>query len=84
MSAPVNRGAPLPIDVDRALSDLNRAIAAKPDAASPLRWRGLVFAALGQKDKAIADFEAALKLPDAKTVYGSVHRLVQEALRGLK
>jgi Flp pilus assembly protein TadD len=71
-------------DYDRALSDLNRAIAAKPDAASPLRWRGLVFAALGQKDKAIADFEAALKLPDAKTVYGSVHSLVQEALRGLK
>ena len=47
-----------------------QAVELLPSDARPLAQRGYAYASLGEKDKAMADFEAALKLnpnlPEAK------------------
>lgn len=48
----------------RAIDDLGRAIAIKPDVAT-YQWRAGLYRALGQRDKAAGDLTAALKLDPA-------------------
>jgi type IV pilus assembly protein PilF len=45
-----------------ALSEVNRAIAAKPDYAAAYNLRGLIHASLGDAQRAEADFQKALQL----------------------
>jgi tetratricopeptide (TPR) repeat protein/predicted aspartyl protease len=52
-------------DNTRALADLNRACALEPTAASHFTLRGLVQLDLEQPDKALEDFEQALRLDPA-------------------
>ncbi|MEJ1963184.1 MAG: aspartyl protease family protein [Gammaproteobacteria bacterium] len=49
-------------DLDKALSDCNRAVKTRPDTGFFLDSRGLVYLRLGKLDKAIADYDAALRL----------------------
>jgi len=48
------------------MADLTRQIAAEPGNARPLQYRGLNYAVLGEKDKALADYKAAQKISPAQ------------------
>jgi tetratricopeptide (TPR) repeat protein/predicted aspartyl protease len=50
------------VDLDKALSDCNRAIRTAPKNAGMFDSRGLVHLRLGEFDKAIADYDAALAI----------------------
>jgi tetratricopeptide (TPR) repeat protein/predicted aspartyl protease len=59
-------------DLDKALSDCNRAVRERPDAGFPLDSRGLVYLRMRNFDKAIPDYDAALRLQpsDPWALYG--------------
>lgn len=44
------------------IADLTRQIAAQPGNSRPLQYRGLDYAIMGQKEKALADYKAAQKI----------------------
>ncbi|MDB5440316.1 MAG: hypothetical protein JWM33_2743, partial [Caulobacteraceae bacterium] len=71
------------IQLSTALADCDQALKLEPDRAGYLDSRGLVYLRLGQWDKAIADYDAALKLqqvlPDS--AYG---RAIAKARKGDK
>jgi tetratricopeptide (TPR) repeat protein/predicted aspartyl protease len=48
-------------DLDKALSDCNRAVKMRSDAAFYLDSRGLIFLRTGSFDKAIADYDAVMR-----------------------
>jgi len=54
--------AMLGLELDKALSDCNRAVKAREDAPFFLDSRGLVQLRMGSYDKAIADYDAVLKI----------------------
>jgi tetratricopeptide (TPR) repeat protein len=54
--------AMLGLELDKALSDCNRAVRARNDAPLFLDSRGLVYLRMGNYDKAIADYDAVLKI----------------------
>ncbi len=58
--------------LDRALSDCNRAVRLSGRQSTPLDSRGLVYLRLGQFDRSIADYDAvlALKPRSAWSLYG--------------
>lgn len=64
--------AQLGIELDKALSDCNAALKARPGSASYLDSRALVRLRMGDNDKALADYDAALsKAPKmAGALYG--------------
>lgn len=61
-------------DFRAAIADLDRALAAEPSSPLALVRRGYVFEQAGQRDKAIADYRAAL----------SIYAKMEEAHEGLK
>jgi tetratricopeptide (TPR) repeat protein len=54
--------AMLGLELDKALSDCNRAVKAREDAPFFLDSRGLVYLSMGSYDKAITDYDAVLKI----------------------
>lgn len=62
------------MDFPAAIADLDRALAAEPSSPLALVRRGYVFEQAGQRDKAIADYRAAL----------GVYAKMEEAHEGLK
>jgi tetratricopeptide (TPR) repeat protein/predicted aspartyl protease len=70
-------------DLDKALDDCNEALKLWPGAPQVLDSRGLVFLRLNQPDKAIADYDAALKVMshNAWSLYG---RGLAKQLKGQK
>ena len=52
----------LGLELDKALSDCNRAVKARDDVPFFLDSRGLVYLRMGSFDKAIADYDAVLKV----------------------
>jgi tetratricopeptide (TPR) repeat protein len=50
------------LELDKALSDCNRAVRARDDAPFFLDSRGMVHLRMGDYDKAIADYDAVLKI----------------------
>ena len=70
-------------DLDKALNDCNEALKLWPGAPQVLDSRGLVYLRLNQADKAIADYDAALKVSsrNAWSLYG---RGLAEQLKGQK
>ena len=50
------------LELDKALSDCNRAVRAHDDAPFFLDSRGIVYLRMGNYDKAIADYDAVLKI----------------------
>ena len=52
----------LGLELDKALSDCNRAVKAREDAPFFLDSRGLVHLRMGSYDKAIADYDAVLRI----------------------
>jgi cytochrome c-type biogenesis protein CcmH/NrfG len=57
-SASAFRPNPTPEEI----ADLSRRIAADPGNSRNLQYRGLDYAVLGEKDRAIADYQAASKI----------------------
>jgi tetratricopeptide (TPR) repeat protein len=61
---------------ESALHDLDKALAAAPDHANGRRWRGLAHEQLGHRERALEDYEHALKLmPDDTWLKERVSRL---------
>lgn len=59
-------------DLERALSDCDKAVSLRPHAAAYLDSRGFVYLRRGNYDKALADYDAALRLDPNKpwALYG--------------
>jgi tetratricopeptide (TPR) repeat protein len=55
-------------DHQRAIEDLNEAIQRKPDFALALRSRGMSYQKLNQYERAVADFDAAIRLDPRDTI----------------
>ena len=51
-----------PPPTPQEIAELTREIAAEPGNSRPLQYRGLDYAVLGEKEKAIADYKAAQKI----------------------
>jgi len=67
-SALAYRPAPTPEE----MAGMTRQIAADPGNSRPLQYRGLSYAALGEKEKALADYKAAQKIsPNQAYLYWS-------------
>jgi Tfp pilus assembly protein PilF len=76
VSALINRGLAYmrKEDYPAAIADLDRALASEPGSPLGLVRRGYIYEKAGQRDKAVADYRAAL----------GVYAKMEEALEGLK
>jgi tetratricopeptide (TPR) repeat protein/predicted aspartyl protease len=71
------------LELDKALSDCNRAVRAHDDAPFFLDSRGMVHLRMGNYDKAIADYDAALKI-QPKNPWALYGRGLAELKKGRK
>lgn len=71
------------MDLDKALSDCNRAVRARPESPPFLDSRGIVYLRLGNFDKALADYEAVVRL-QPRNPSGLYGRGIARLRKGMK